>query len=180
LFEAATCLPLSGEKLTGMKKHLLVLVGLLFALTLEAQLKSTPVCPAFTVDILYGKVNTVMASATNGQIKNVFPCFSSSEEETAEAKCGGTVFYKDKDIYFYTSRDYIELGPAFKGKLSLPLMGAARTSLFKWLGHPKIKDANWDAFQMQYGILILYYSKAGKVNKIQISTQTTDNIKLCQ
>ena len=161
-----------------MKKQLLVVSALLVAFTLKAQLKTTPVCPDFKVDILYGKVNTVMANATNGQIKTAFPCFSSSEDETAGGTCGGTVFFKDKDIYFYTSRDYIEMGPAFKGKLSLPLMGAARTSLFKWLGHPKIKDTNWDAFQMQYGILILYY-KAGKVNKIQMSTQTTDNIKLC-
>ena len=163
-----------------MKKLLLVASSLFAANCIWAQLKTTPVCPEFTVDVLYGKVNSLMASATNGQIKNTLPCFSSSEDETSTAKCGGGVFYKEKDIYFYTSRDYIEMGPAFKGKLTVPLMGAARTALFKWLGHPKVKDTNWDAFQMQYGILILYFNKAGKVNKIQMSTMSTDNIKLCE
>ena len=100
--------------------------------------------------------------------------------ESSTAKCGGGVFYKDRDIYFYTGRDYIEIGPKFKGKLSIPLMGASRNSLFKWLGHPKIKDVSWDAFSTQYGILILYYTKANKVNKIQFSTQSTETIKLCE
>ncbi len=52
--------------------------------------------------------------------------------------------------------------------------------LFKWLGHAKIKDVNWDAFETAYGILILYYDKAGKVNKIQFSNQSAETIKLCQ
>ena len=43
-------------------------------------------------------------------------------------KCGGGVFYKAQDIYFYTGRDYVEIGPKFKGKLSWPLMGADVTA----------------------------------------------------
>jgi hypothetical protein len=52
--------------------------------------------------------------------------------------------------------------------------------LFKWLGYPKMKDASWDAFQTKYGILITYYNKAGKINKLQLSSRTTDTIKLCE
>jgi hypothetical protein len=100
-------------------------------------------------------------------------------EEESTTKCAG-IFYKDKDIYFYPARNYIEIRQNFKGKLSLPLMGASRGSLFKWLGHPKLKDANWDAFQTKYGILILYYNKAGKINKLQMSSKGTDTIKLCE
>ncbi len=163
-----------------MKKNIL----LLFLITLfsysQAQLKTTVKCPDFTVNILYGKVNEVLPTFTVGQIKERFPCFTAAEDESPAAKCGGGVFYKDKDIYFYTSRDYVEIGPKFKGKLSLPLMGANRNALFKWLGHPKIKDVSWDAFTTSYGILILYYSKANKVNKIQFSTQSTETIKLCE
>jgi hypothetical protein len=59
-------------------------------------------------------------------------------------------------------------------------MGASRSTLFNIFGHPKIKDTGWDAFQMGYGTLILYYNKAGKINKIQISSRTTDVIKLCE
>ena len=65
-------------------------------------------------------------------------------------------------MYFYTDRDYVEIGPNFKGKLSVPLMGAARSSLFKIFGNPMIKDVKWDHFQTSYGILILYYDDASK------------------
>lgn len=164
-----------------MKNHLITLFScMILSAAVSAQLKTTSVCPTFSVDILSGKVNDLRTTSTVGQIKNAFPCFTSAEDESATAKCGGGVFFKDKDIYFYTARDYVEIGPNFKGKLSIPLMGASRTSLFKWLGNPRIKDVTWDAFTTEYGILILYYSKANKVNKIQFSVKGTEDIKLCQ
>jgi hypothetical protein len=58
-------------------------------------------------------------------------------------------------------------------------MGTVRGSLFRTLGHPKIKDVTWDAFQTEYGTLILYYNKANKVNRIQFSSKPTDYIQLC-
>ncbi len=147
----------------------------------SAQLKTTPKCPDFDVDILDGIVNKViLPTSTVGQIKLNLPCFTSFEEVGTTAKCGAGVFYKDKDIYFYTDRDYVEIGPAFKGHLSIPLIGASRSSLFKVLGNPLIKDVKWDAFQTSYGILILYYSADSKINKIQFSTQSTNGIKLCE
>lgn len=145
----------------------------------NAQLKTTPFCNPIYVDILDGKVNGVEPDFTQGRIKQILPCFSSEEAENSNTRCGGAVFYKDKDVSFYTGRDYIEIGPRFKGKLSIPLMGASRNGLFKWLGHPKIKDVNWDAYQTQYGILILYY-RTGKVYKIQFSKKSTETIKLCE
>jgi hypothetical protein len=161
-----------------MKNIFLGLLSLI-ALSSAAQLKTTTVCPTFTVDILDGKVNGLYCVSTIGEIKSKLPCFTGSEEENNSSACGGGVFYKDKDIYFYTGRDYVEIREKFKGKLSIPLMGANRNNLFKWLGHPKIKDVNWDAFQMAYGTLILYY-KAGKVNKLQFSTKTTETLSLCE
>jgi hypothetical protein len=163
-----------------MKNLVLSIALIVCCINSHAQLKTTAICPTFNVDLLDGKVNDLLPTSTVGQIKEKFPCFTSAEAESATAKCGGGVFFKDRDIYFYTSRDYIEIGPKFKGKLSVPLMGADRKSLFKWLGLPKIKDVNWDAFQTSYGILILYYTKAGKVNKIQFSTLGTETIKLCE
>jgi hypothetical protein len=163
-----------------MKKWILSLGCIMLVTIAPAQLKTTKQCPAFTIDILDGKINDLRSTATVGQIKETFPCFSGAEAEAATAKCGGGVFYKDRDIYFYTARDYVEIGPKFKGKLSLPLMGASRGSLFKWLGHAKIKDTNWDAFTTAYGTLIVYYNKLKKVNKIQFSTQSTETIQLCE
>lgn len=142
-----------------------------------AQLKTTTQCPDFNIDILSGTVNKViLPNSTVGQIRFNIPCF----EEKDSSTCGAGVFYKDKDVYFHTDRDYIEIGPSFKGELSIPLLGASRNGLFKWLGSPQIKDVNWDAFQTAYGILILYYDKEAKVNKIQFSTQTANTIRLCE
>jgi hypothetical protein len=166
-------------KLTIMKT-LILLVSCFLVVGLKAQLKTTTVCPQFTVDLLDGRINELKITDNNTQIKAKLPCYTSEAPEANSSNCGGGVFYKDKDIFFYTGRDYVEIGPKFKGKLSLPLMGASRNNLFKWLGNPKIKDVNWDAFTTAYGIMILYYSKANKVNKIQVSTESTETIKLCE
>jgi hypothetical protein len=163
-----------------MKKSICCLAASFLFLCANAQLKTTPVCPPIVVDILYGKVNQLNSTSTIGQIKALFPCYTTIEEETAGTPCGGGIFYNDKDIYFYTGRDYVTIGEKFKGKLSIPLMGASRNNLFKWLGNPKIKDVNWDAFQMAYGTMILYYNKTGKINKIQFSTKSTETLNLCE
>jgi hypothetical protein len=169
------------KKIISMKTIIASLSVLFFATVASAQLKTTPKCPVIEINILDGIVNgTILPTSTVGLIKNNLPCFTSFEEEGTSAKCGAGVFYKDKDIYFYTSRNYVEIGPAFRGKLSIPLMGAPRNGLFKLLGQPQIKDVSWDAFQTSYGVLILYYNKEAKVNKIQFSTQSANTIHLCE
>ncbi len=163
-----------------MKNILFLLISQAIVAGAAAQLKKSTICPGLEVDILRGRVNGVEPNYTQGQVKTTLPCFTSEEPENTSSSCGGGIFYKDKDIYFYTGRDYIEIREKFKGKLSLPLMGAARNSLFKSLGHPKIKDVNWDAFQTQYGTLVLYYNKANKINKIQFSNKSTETLSLCE
>ncbi len=163
-----------------MKNILTLLLALLSGYMVFGQLKATEVCPQIIVDILDGRVNGLEADFTQGQIKGKLTCFTSIEEENASSKCGGGVFYKANDIYFYTGRDYVEIKEKFKGKLSIPLMGANRNSLFKTLGHPKIKDLTWDAFQTQYGTLVLYYNKANKINRIIFSKKSTDTLTLCE
>jgi hypothetical protein len=163
-------------------KPLFFVVLLILAGATHAQLRTSTQnqCGVLTVDLLDGKVNGAEANYTAGQVKRILPCFTGEEAEDKTTKCGGGVFYKDKDIYFYTTRHYIEIREKFKGKLSIPLMGAARNSLFKWLGLPKLKDVTWDAFQTSYGTIVLYYNKASKVNKIQFSTEGTETLNLCQ
>jgi hypothetical protein len=161
----------------------LIALFLGFLSTSMGQLKPKTKCPDFYVDILNGTVNELKPNNTPDEIKTKFPCFSSAVEETADAKCGGGIFFKDKDIYFYTKRDYIEIGPKFTGRLSLPLIGSRRNSMFKSLGNPKMKDDLWDAYEMQYGTLVLHYDvagAAGKVKLIQFSTLGTDNLNLCE
>lgn len=164
-----------------MKKTYLLLVCVLLAVSgAMAQLKPTVKCTDFVVDILDGKVNGLKANAQIYDIKSKFPCFSSTAEEGSGAKCGAGVFYKDRDVKFYTDRDYIEIGPKFKGTMTVPLLGAKRGSLFGKLGNPQMKDDKWDAYQMSYGTLVLHYDAAGKVNLIQFSTYGTDMLNLCE
>jgi hypothetical protein len=155
----------------------LLLTSLVFAT--KAQLVAKSHCDVFTIDILDGKVNGLKPNARFDEIKEKLPCFTATEPEGTTAKCGGSIFYKDKDIYFFTDRDYIEIKEKFQGKFTTPVMGLPRSGLFKILGNPKIKDQDWDAFQMAYGILVLHFNKAGKVNVVQFSTRSTDTLSLC-
>ncbi len=163
-----------------MKFSLLLIVGISLSNTSFGQLKKTPVCPPFQADIVSGSINKLSPKSSMDEIKNSFPCFKLVVDGSdSSAKCKG-VYYNDKGIIFFTERNYIEINEKFDGVMTPKLIGADRKSLFALFGYPKIKDITWDAFQMVYGILILYYDKAGKINKIQISSKTVDNIKLCE
>lgn len=162
-----------------MKTVFLVLALSITAQLANAQLTATPVCPPFAVDVLAGSVSELVPKSAIVEVKTKFPCFSEIIEKDSVTICAG-IFYPDKGINFYTGRQYIEIGEKFKGKLTPALMGASRSSLFNMLGLPKLKDAAWEAYQMGYGTLILYYNAAGKINKIQMCSKKTDAIKLCQ
>jgi len=147
------------------------------------QLKAKVKCPDFYVDILDGTVNGLKPSYTQNEIKEKFPCFTSAVEESQEAKCGGGIFFKDKDIFFYTKRKYVEIGPKFIGKTSMPILGTKRGSLFTKFGNPAVKDDLWEAFTTQYGCIVLHYDVAGpngKVKFFQFSTLGTDGLNLCE
>jgi hypothetical protein len=163
-----------------MKKALVCCFFFGLLVSVKAQLVAKPKCETFEVDILDGKVSGLKPNARYDDIKAKLPCFTAAEPEGSTAKCGASIFYKDRDIYFYTDRDYIEIKEKFKGKLSIPLLGAPRNGLFKWLGNPKLKDENWDAFQTAYGLLVLHYNKANKVNLIQFTTKGPDALSLCE
>ena len=164
-----------------MKKIISLFFVLFCIVSAHAQLKVKAKCDDFYIDILGGTVNNTRPDYTMGQIKTKMPCFTSSDEEgSTTAKCGGTVFYKDRDVYFYTDRDYIEIGEKFKGRMSVPLMGMLRKGAFKYFGQPMLKDDTWDAFQTAYGLAVLHYNKAGKVNLIQLTTKNTGNLQLCE
>src|SRR4249919_906247 len=71
-----------------------------------AQLKTTVVCPPFTVDLLEGTVSGELdCNSTGGQVKKFFPCFTDSVNADAVKGCGA-VLYKDRNICFFTTRNY--------------------------------------------------------------------------
>jgi hypothetical protein len=163
-----------------MKNMFLLFLSMSLVPSAMAQLKVKEKCPDFEVNILDGMVNGIKPDLPHDRIKILLPCFTSAAEEKDNSKCGSSVFFKDRDIYFYTQRDYIEIGPKFKGKLSLPLLGAPRTSLFKWLGNPTMNDDKWSAYKTSYGVLVLHFDTSNKVNLIQFSTKGTEGLSLCE
>jgi len=162
-----------------MKQLFYLLFFTIIVFSTKAQLVAKAVCGVFTVDIIDGKLNGLKPNARWQEIKDKLPCFTASQPEGDTAKCGGSIFFKDKDVYFFTDRDYIEIREKFQGRFSTPVMGIGRNSLFSTLGNPKIKDENWDAYEMAYGTLVLHYNKAGKVNLVQFSTKSTELLSLC-
>jgi hypothetical protein len=53
----------------------------------------------------------------------------------------------------------------FNVKLTLPILGA---------------DSGWKAYQLQHGIIIVYFDNVSKVNKMQISSRTPETIRVCE
>ena len=162
-----------------MKSAILALAIIFSGQLLHAQLTSTPYCPPFNIDILDGTVSGLHPQSPHGDIKNRLPCFTDAVDELSSGGCGG-VFFKDKGVYFYTYRDYIDIKANFIGTMSIPLMGMDRKSLFKWLGNPGITDINWETFQMRYGCLVLFFDTYGKVNRVIISSKGAEILRLCE
>jgi hypothetical protein len=162
-----------------LKKSILVIAGFFPFFYSGAQLITKTECNTIIADIYKGWINEVKPNADPEFIKAKLPCFTSFEKEGNESKCGGGVYYADKGFMFMVQRDFLVITDKFKGKLTLPLMGAKQEALFASVGNPKLKDAGWEAYQMQYGTLILYFNSKKAVNKIIMSTKSTEEIQLC-
>jgi hypothetical protein len=158
-----------------------ILLSLLLSISLSgvAQLTKKADCGVLTVDVYKGWINEAKPNADPEQIKAILPCFTSFEKEGNTSTCGGGVYYDDKGLRFYVQRDYFVVTDKFKGKFTAPVLGVKKGGLFTRFGNPKMKDANWEAYQMAYGIMIVYYNTKDVVNKVIISTKTTDDISLC-
>jgi hypothetical protein len=162
-----------------MKSILIVIACITISFSVSAQLvSSAPVCPTFRADILDGNINKVHPKSTLGEVVKTFPCYTTKVDKDS-MECT-RVIYADKGVTFFPARNYIEIRDNFKGTMEPALLGKSRGSLFTTLGNPKMKDANWDAYQTQYGTLVVYYNKAGKINKLQMSSRGTDTMKLCE
>jgi hypothetical protein len=75
-----------------MKILFVIFTWMLFINAAQAQLKRTAVCPVFTVDVLYGKINDGLNSQSGtGEIKKTFPCFSELLETATGSKCAGII-----------------------------------------------------------------------------------------
>lgn len=161
-----------------MKLSFLALAIIFTCQSIQAQLRSTPYCSPFNVDILDGSVSKMFPQSPYGDIINRLPCYTEAVDELTSGGCGG-VYFKDKGVYFHTYRDYIEIKENYIGSMSLPLMSARRNNLFKWLGNPVKRDIMWEVYQMSYGSLVLFFNPEGNVNSIIITTKNAESLKMC-
>jgi hypothetical protein len=162
-----------------MKLVLSFIISMLITGVLSAQLKSSSSCGTVLVDIYKGWINKALPQDHPEQIKAKMPCYTRYEQEGNESPCGGGVYYTNRDIRFMIQRDYIVIGENCKDAFNLVLLGKKEEDFFSELGSPKMKDANWKAYQMSYGTLILFFNQQGLVNKIIITNHTTDDVNLC-
>ena len=91
-----------------MKKITTILaVAIIFSTNLlQAQLRSTPHCPQFNIDILEGSVSKMYPQSPFGDIVNRLPCYTEAVDELTSSLFI-SVYFKDKFIFFHTYLYYI-------------------------------------------------------------------------
>lgn len=162
-----------------MKSSLMAVAIFLSSSVVQAQLKSSRLCLPFHIDIVDGSVSKMYPQSPFGDIMKQLPCYTDAVEEMSSNGCGG-VYFKDKGVFFHTYRQYIEIKENFNGTISIPLMGANRNHLTKWLGNPVTRDIMWEVYQMRYGSLVLFFNPDGNVNNIVITTKNAESLKMCE
>jgi hypothetical protein len=93
-----------------LTKFLFIAVFSFFSMNLIAQLKANTECNAITVDVYKGWINQAGPNIDPEQIKAKLPCFTRFEKEGNESKCGGGIYYDDKDFKYLIQREYIVIG----------------------------------------------------------------------
>lgn len=161
-----------------MRTSSLLLMCIFISQLSNAQLKTSSNCPPISIDLLDGSVNKMRPESPWGEIYAKLPCFTEAIEEPSATGCAG-VFLRDKGVNFYTYRDYIEVTSKFTGTMTPSIMGADHNSLFKILGLPQVKDLAWDAYQMRYGVLVVFFDKDGKINRLILSSKTVLSLRPC-
>lgn len=178
-FTARTPNAIHFEKYWLMKSYPLCFLLLIFFNSVQSQIINTEKCNSIIVDILDGKVNRARPDFTPDRIRLELPCATSSFMESDTSMCDGRIIYADKHLTFFTQKDYVEIREAYSGKWTIPVMGAAKGSLFNYLGNPKVKQEKFEAYATAYGTLVLYYNDAGKVRLVRMSTNTHEFASFC-
>jgi hypothetical protein len=168
----------SGAKKANMRIAIFLIL-LIVCVNSFSQLKSSNACGTLMVDVYQGWINKARPNDHPEQIKAKLPCYTSFQEEGNQSTCGGGVYYENRDMRFMVQRDYVVIGDKCKDSFNLVLFGKNEKDLFSDLGLPKLKDANWRAYQMAYGTLILFFNDKQVVNKVIITTRSTDDADLC-
>jgi len=167
-----------------MKKNLLVLISALcLAGALPAQDEKKVKCKDIKASIIKGDVNGLTTESSMADVKKALPCFTGEGEEGGTANCGGGVFYRENEIYFYTSKDYIEIRSGFLGKLDTPLFGRdirqANDYFTKPVKTEEKSSGTYHYYKQKYGTLIIR-TNDDAIDLVQLWKSKWDEVVLCE
>ena len=79
------------------------------------------------VNLKRGTVNKLKLTASQDEVKAALPFSSGDTGEGSDFNCGGGVFFLTNSFFFYTGKDHVEFREKFKGKLSVAVLGVAKS-----------------------------------------------------
>ena len=168
-----------------MKSKILFVLVLLFVQSFMYAQKASKKCPPLKLDLVTGKLNGLLPSATQAQVKKKLPCFTGDSEDGGDFNCGGGVFYLKDDFFFYTGKNFIEIRSKFKGTISTPLLGMSETNAttaLKMEVERTVKDesgtSKYNFYATKYGCIVVCIEQE-KVSKIAVYDTVADDVELC-
>jgi hypothetical protein len=139
-------------------------------------------CSKLHVDIKKGTLNGLAPTVTQEQVKKELPCSTASTEDGSASNCGGGVFYRDHNFYFYTGYNYINIRKGFAGTFTIDLFGKTLSQVTELLGKSagSIDDEEnkYYFFKTSYGCICLKISE-GKVVEIFMYAKPAEEVDLC-
>lgn len=137
-------------------------------------------CSNLVLNLEKGKLNKLFPTASQEEVKKIFPCYTGASEDGAKFNCGGGVFFLKNDFFFYTGRNYIETRTEFTGKFKPDISAVAQADIETKLGKAALKpDANTYLFERKYGTLRVEYAN-GKLSKVAVHAVAPKAVKLCR
>jgi hypothetical protein len=144
----------------------LFLFSILFSCKLSQKTTSMPhtECDSLFFDLDTGMINAVSPRLSQADIKEWFTCYTGSTPDGASENCGGGVFYKRHGFSYYTYFNYVEVSKEFKGRLSSPLLGAARNAVRQWYpetettSYQQKEYSDFDFIPKAFGCLRIEYA----------------------
>jgi serine/threonine-protein kinase len=127
------------------------------------------------VDLAHGTVNGLSPDASQEEIKEILPYFTGSTPETDEMNHGGGVFFTQREMYFYTRLDMIEIRRAFRGEVRPPVLGAMKWKAVELLGEPLATHDDAIYYSRRYGCVRLELD-GDAVKEIDISAKPCSDL----
>lgn len=112
-------------------------------------------------DISAGTMNGLPPTATQEEVKRVFPFWTGDTPNGSDYNYGGGVFFIKNDFYFYTYNNFLNVRGSFTGKVSPAILNESKDVVHSTLGLPKKEtpDGAYEYFESKFGCIQIQYSE---------------------